>query len=393
MDIPAGEQAPQDLAALESRIANWLIGPARRSCTPVEIANGLVERLAGAGIPLWRVRIAQQVANPLIGAWGVTWKRNGGSELYTVPRGLLQTNAFYGSPFEHVIRTRTRFHSSLERLQPGRDHEVLFELAGQGSTDYLALPVEYGDGSVQASAFTTDRPGGFREWEATLIERLMPALAAAMEPAAMRHSMASLLEVYLGTGPADRVVGGAFQRGATTEIEAAIMVTDLRGFTGLSESLAPGRLLQLLGAYFEIVVDAVRAEGGDVLKFIGDGVLALFTAEGCGRDEACARAVRSVASAFAQKADPELRFVSAVHVGPVVYGNIGSLDRLDFTVVGPTVNYVSRLESAAKLLDKAAICSRDVARCLPSAMVRDLGRHALKGISEPQTLYELALAP
>jgi adenylate cyclase len=392
MNIPAGEGAPKNLAALVSQITNWLIGPARRSCTPVEIVNGLVERLAGAGVPLWRVRIAQQVANPLIGAWGVMWKRNDRTELYTVPRGVLQTNAFYGSPFEHVIRTRARFHRSLEKLETGHDHEVLFELASQGSTDYLALPVEYGDGSVQVSAFTTDRQGGFREWEATLIERLMPAFAAAMEPAAMRHSMTSLLEVYLGTGPAGRVIGGAFQRGATTEIEAAVMVTDLRGFTGLSERLVPERLLQLLGAYFEIVVEAVRSEGGDVLKFIGDGVLALFSAEGNGRDEACARAVRSVCHAFSRKADPELRFVSAVHVGPVVYGNIGSLDRLDFTVVGSTVNYVSRLEATAKLLDKAAICSGDVARSLPSGMVRDLGRHALKGISEPQTLYELTLA-
>lgn len=379
-------------AATEAQIANWLIGPARRSCTPVEIVNGLAQRLVGAGVPLWRARIAQQVANPLIGAWGVMWRRSGDTELYTVPRGMLRTNAFYGSPFEHVIKTRTRFRSSLERLERGRDHEVLFELAAQGSTDYLALPVEYGDGSVQASAFTTDRPGGFRDEEATLIERLMPALAAAMEPAAMRHSMASLLEVYLGTGPADRVVGGAFHRGAMTEIEAAIMVTDLRGFTGLSERLSPERLLQLLGAYFEIVVDAVRAEGGDVLKFIGDGVLALFSAEGSGRAEACARAVSSVGRAFAQDGDPELRFVSAVHVGPVVYGNIGSLDRLDFTVVGPTVNYVSRLESAAKLLDKRAVCSADVARSLPAGMVRDLGRHSLKGIADPQTLFELTLA-
>jgi adenylate cyclase len=391
MDIPNGEGAAQDFAPLLAQITNWLIGPARRSCTPVEIVNGLVERLAGAGIPLWRVRIAQQVANPLIGAWGVVWKRNGGTELYTVPRGILQTNAFYGSPFEHVVKTRTRFRGSLEKLERGRDHEVLFELAAQGSTDYLALPVEYGDGSVQASAFTTDRPGGFREEEATLIERLMPALAAAMEPAAMRHSMASLLEVYLGTGPAGRVVGGAFQRGAMTEIEAAVMLTDLRGFTNLSERLTPDRLLQLLGTYFEIVVEAVRSEGGDVLKFMGDGVLALFSADAGGRPEACARAVRSAARAFARNSDPDLRFVSAIHIGPVVYGNIGSLDRLDFTVVGPTVNYVSRLESATKLLDKAAICSSEVAGLLPAHMVHGLGQHQLKGFSDPQTLYELKL--
>src|SRR6185369_9536278 len=119
------------------------------------------------------------------------------------------------------------------------------------------------------------------------------------------------------------------------------------------------------GSYFEVVVEAVRSEGGDVLKFIGDGVLSLFAAEGSGRQEACARAVRSVTRAFAQANNPDLRFVAAVHVGPVVYGNIGSLDRLDFTVVGPTVNYASRLEGAAKQLDRQAVCSQEVASALP----------------------------
>ena len=387
MDTKTGELP----AAIEARIMTWLIGPARQSCTPIEIVNGLVERLTGAGIPLWRARVGQQVANPLIGAWSVVWQRDGGTELVTVARGVMQTKAFFGSPFEHVIKTRTPFRRSLENLVKDRDHEVLFELFEGGSTGYLAFPVEYGDGSVQACAFSTNRPGGFKEWEAALIERLVPAIAAAMEPAAMRHSMESLLEVYLGTGPAGRVVGGAFQRGARTEIDAAVMLTDLRGFTGLSERLAPDRLLQLLGTYFEIVVEAVRAEGGDVLKFIGDGVLALFSAEETGRAEACARAVRSVGRAFARNSDPDLRFVGAVHVGPVVYGNIGSLDRLDFTVVGPTVNYVSRLEIAVKLLDKQAICSAEVARSLPAHLVHELGRHQLKGIAEPQTLYELKI--
>ncbi|QIG49427.1 adenylate/guanylate cyclase domain-containing protein [Nordella sp. HKS 07] len=391
MDIETGELTGT-AAAVEAQITTWLIGPARRSCTPVEIVNGLVERLVGAGIPLWRVRIAQQVANPLIAAWGAMWTRDAGAELYTVPRGMLRTNSFYGSPFEHVIKTRTKFRKSLARLEAGRDHEVLFELAAAGGTEYLALPVEYGDGSVQASAFTTDRPDGFHDEEALLIERLMPALAAAMEPAAMRHSMASLLEVYLGTGPAGRVAGGAFHRGAMTEIDAVVMLTDLRGFTDLSERLAPDRLLQRLGAYFEIVVEAVRSEGGDVLKFIGDGVLALFSVDGAAQPEACARAVRSTTRAFTRNTDPELRFVSAIHMGPVVYGNIGSLDRLDFTVVGPTVNYVSRLESAAKLLDKPAICSAAVARWLPASMVESLGHHQLKGFSDPQMLYELKTA-
>lgn len=224
----------EDPAAVQAEIAFWLIGPARQRGTPEEIVGGLAERLVDAGIPLRRVRIGQSVANPLISAWGVIWT-SGGAERYTVPRGMLATDSYKGSPFEHVVVTRTSFRHSLERLVEGRDHPVLFEVAAAGSTDYLALPIEYGDGSVQVGAFTTDRPGGFSEREVALIEALAPAIAAALEPAAMRHSMASLLEVYLGAGPADRIGKGAFRRGQTTEIEAAVLVTDLRDFTGLSD--------------------------------------------------------------------------------------------------------------------------------------------------------------
>jgi adenylate cyclase len=144
------------------------------------------------------------------------------------------------------------------------------------------------------------------------IGTLVPAMAAALEPAAMRHSMTSLLEVYLGNGPANRVAGGAFPRGAMTEIEAAVVITDLRGFTDLSERLAPDSLLQLLGGYFEVIVEAMRSEGGDVLKFMGDGVLSIFPAAGQGRREACVRAVRRVERAFAQAKSPDMRFVAAI---------------------------------------------------------------------------------
>ncbi|PSJ53706.1 adenylate/guanylate cyclase domain-containing protein [Mesorhizobium ephedrae] len=373
-------------------IAAWLIGPARKSLPPEGIVGGLAERLVVAGVPLWRVRIGQRVSNPLIGAWGVIWTRDGGAELYTVPRSMLSTASYRGSPFEHVITTRTSFRCSLEHLVAGRDHPVLFELAEAGSTGYLALPIEYGDGSVQVGAFTTDRPSGFADPEVALIEELAPAIAAALEPAAMRHSMESLLEVYLGSGPASRVVKGDFQRGQMTEAEAAVLVTDMRDFTGQSERLAPDALLDRLGRYFEVVVDSVRAEGGDVLKFIGDGVLSVFPARDSGRRDACLRAARAIAAAFAHEAARDLPFVAALHVGPLVYGNIGSRDRLDFTVVGPTVNYVSRLEGIAKALDKRAVCSAEAAAELPAEAVGDLGRHALKGFAEEQRVFELMTA-
>jgi adenylate cyclase len=371
-------------------IVDWLIGPARQQASPAEIVGGLSERLVDAGIPLLRVRIGQSVANPLISAWGVIWSRDSGPEGYTVPRGMLATGSYKGSPFEHVITTRTSFHNSLENLVTGVDHPVLFELAESGSTDYLAIPIGYGDGSLQVSAFTTDRPGGFHDPEIKLIESLAPAIGAALEPSAMRNSMASLLEVYLGSGPADRIGKGAFRRGQTTEIDAAVLITDLRDSTGLSERLTPDVLLERLGAYFEIVVDAVRGQGGDVLKFVGDGVLAVFPAEHDGRQEACERAARAVMNAFGNPAAASMRFIAALHVGPVVYGNIGSPDRLDFTVVGPTVNYLSRLEGIAKSLERRAVCSGEVAGVL-SGHAASLGHHVLKGFADPQEVFELRL--
>lgn len=381
--------AEQDHRQAVADITNWLIGPARRQCSPEEITQGLVERLAEAGVPLLRLRIGQRVANPMISGWGVIWTRDKGAEHYTVQRSVLATPSYRGSPFEHVNTTRTSYRRPLENLDPDRDHMVLLEQAEAGGTDYLVLPIEYGDGSVQGGSFTTDRPGGFSKRDLDVIEGLAPAISAAFEPGAMRHSMASLLEVYLGSGPADRVAKGAFRRGETTEIDAAVLVTDLRNFTRLSERLAPTDLLDRLGAYFEVVVDAVRAEGGDVLKFIGDGVLSVFAVEGGDRRDACLRAVRSIERAFANPDVGDLPFVAALHAGRLVYGNIGSLDRLDFTVVGPTVNYVSRLEGIAKLLGRRAVCSAEVAAELPAGMAEDLGMHALKGFAEEQRVFGL----
>jgi adenylate cyclase len=389
--LDAVTDSPDQLSIRRAAIVDWLIGPARQAASPQEIVGGLSERLLHAGVPLFRVRIGQSVANPLISAWGVIWSRVGGPESYTIPRGMLATGSYKGSPFEQVILTRKSFHHSLENLVVDKDHPVLFELAEGGSTDYLAVPILYGDGALQVSAFTTDRPGGFHDAEIKLIESLAPAIGAALEPAAMRHSMASLLEVYLGTGPADRIGKGAFRRGQTTEIDAAILITDLRDSTGLSERLQPDALLERLGAYFEIVVEAVRGQGGDVLKFVGDGVLAVFPVDGNGREAACQRAAGAIAAAFANPAAAGMRFVAALHVGPVVYGNIGSPDRLDFTVVGPTVNYLSRLEGVAKSLDRRAVCSKEVAAVLAGEAAISLGKQMLKGFTEPQEVFELRL--
>jgi adenylate cyclase len=370
--------------------ATWLAGTARVALAPVEIAAQTCDRLVAAGIPLWRVRVGQRLINPLIGAWGVIWRRGTGAEEYTVPRSVLATSSFTGSPFEHVIKTRTRFYRSLRSLDPTRDHAVLFELAEDGGTDYLALPIIYGDGSVQGAAFTTDAPSGFSQAAMVLIETLSPFLAAALEPAAMRRSAESLLRTYLGDGPAERIAAGAIRRGDQVAIEAAVLLTDLRGYTLLSEQLPPHELLERLGLYQEVVVTAMRAEGGDVLKFIGDGVLTIFPVAVGGREKACMRARRALEAALLRAEQiAELRFVGCLHVGSVIYGNIGSPDRLDFTVVGPTVNFACRLEAIAKSTNSAAVCSRDVAVCFPADTTQGLGTFTLPGIPDAQAIFEL----
>jgi adenylate cyclase len=206
----------------------------------------------------------------------------------------------------------------------------------------------------------------------------------------MRRSADSLLRTYLGEGPAKRVMAGAIRRGDWIEIEAAVLLTDLRGYTALSEQLPPDQLLEQLGRYLGVVVESVQSEGGDVLKFIGDGVLSIFPVGAGGRSEAIGRALHALEAALTRAEQVgDLHFIGCLHIGPVTYGNIGSPDRLDFTVVGPTVNLVSRLEMVAKSTGNVAVCSREVAAILPAEAARALGTFALRGVPDEQTVFQL----
>jgi adenylate cyclase len=383
------DQARDDEAA----IAGWLIADARLCQDPVAIIGGFCARLIGQGVPLWRLRAGQALANPLASAWGVIWTRDGaGTHEYRVPRATLSTRAYHGSPFQHVVERRATFRRRLVDLDLARDHAVLHEMAAAGGTDYLALPLEYGDGSVQGVSLVSDAPEGFADWHLALIERLRQPLAAALEPTAMRRSTAILLRTFLGDGPADAVLAGAFRRGDRRQIEAAILLCDLRGFTTLSERLGEADLFAALDRYFEAVVEAVRAEGGDVLKFLGDGILAMFPVEAAGSRAACGAALRAVEQAGERLAGTSagdgspLAFVAALHLGEVAYGNIGSPERLDFTVLGPAGNLASRLEGLAKQLGQPLLCSAAFAGTL-DVPITSLGSFPLKGVAQPQEVF------
>lgn len=371
----------------------WLIGTGRQLGDPVQIVEGYCTRLRALGVPLSRVRVGQSYANPLLSAWGIVWTPEK-TQRYNVPVDVLATAAWKGSPFEHVVTTRTPLRKRL--LQPGltQEHPVYGELAAAGATDFLALPLEYGDGTVQGSSFTTDMPDGFTEEQLGILTDSRNALAAALEPVAMRESQKSLLRTYLGDGPAREVGQGHIKRGETRSMQAAILFADLRGYTSRTDQLAETRVLTLLGRFFDLIVTSVQDQGGDILKFMGDGVLAMFGADP-DPGQACTAALRACANALSAmesaSQDPGdealLPFVIGIDFGQVTFGNIGSPDRLDFTVVGSTVNRASRVQSVCKDLKEKALVTAAVADHAPEFGLQPIGAHDLRGLHQPVELF------
>ncbi|OWJ66371.1 adenylate/guanylate cyclase domain-containing protein [Inquilinus limosus] len=380
------------LADVGRDVTDWLVAEGRLLADPVALVDGFCRRLIAASVPLQRVRIGQSITHPLLTAWGVVWTTARGGEDFVIDRKVLLTSTFLGSPYEAVLVSRRPLRRALTALGPG-DHTIFHELAEAGGTDYLAVPIVYGNATVQVASFVTDRPSGFTGDEAALLERLRHPLAAAMEPTAMRRSAASLLRTYLGVGPADRVAEGAIRRGDVVAVDAAILFVDMRGFTALSERLSSAAVLQVLDRYFETVAQAIVDRGGDVLKFMGDGVLAIFPVEQAGGAaaacDAAVSAVRAIREGLAAGTEP-LAVATALHLGPVLYGNIGSPDRLDFTVLGPAVNLTSRLEGLAKQLDRPTVCS-DTFRQAWAGPAEPLGAHPIRGLAEPQPVFAIAV--
>ncbi|MBO1908841.1 adenylate/guanylate cyclase domain-containing protein [Microvirga sp. 3-52] len=391
MVSPRRTAASYDWARKGKKLAAWLIGPARLSGDAQAVTSGLAERMVSIGIPLHRLRIAMRVDNPLLTAWGIIWSPETDAELFTISQALRDSPTYFGSPSQHVMETGTWFRRRLDQLEAD-DHTVLHELASTGFVDYVAIPVTFGNGIIQPAMFATRHDSGFAESHVALIKELAVPLSAALEAVAMRRSTASLLTTFLGEGPATHVQAGAIHRGDIVETEAAILLTDMRGFTLLSLTSPPSQLLATLGRYFEAVADAVRAEGGDVLKFLGDGVLAIFRVGDSSRKVACDAAMRAVTRAFAVAIEENLPpFVAALHVGSVMYGNIGSLDRLDFSVVGPAVNTVSRLEGVAKASGEPVVCSEAFASALPRTLIRTMGQFELKGMDGQHEVFAPSL--
>jgi adenylate cyclase len=278
-------------------------------------------------------------------------------------------------------------------------YPICDDLRAEGGTDYLAVALPYTDGEMGYVSWATRAPGGFSDEQVAALMALAPELALRVEVASAYHATQALLQVYLGRNAGDRVARGAFRRGGGERIEAAIWFCDLRGFASLCDERSPEEVVSLLDAYFEHVAGAVMAEGGEVLKLIGDALLAIFPVAGdapaaCRRALAAAeRALGALADlnvARAERGEPTLAMGVGLHLGEVMYGNVGARDRLDFTVISSSVNEAARLESLCKPLATPLVLSdRFAAAAGPEGLV-DLGLQALKGVRAPMRVFTLA---
>ena len=303
--------------------------------------------------------------HPLVAAITSVWERDRGSaELMETPHGLEGRSSYIGSPLEIINQTRRPFRKRLSDPLSEADHNVLHELKARGGTDYFGRPMTFSDGSMAILVFTTDAAGGFLDPDIEGFTRIASVLAPIAEVIRTRLVSLAVAEAYLGPRTGQRVLNGQITRGHIEKINAAILVSDIRDWTGLNTRVAVEEALALANRYFDVIADAVESNRGEILKLIGDGVLAIFPSDDDASDAAavCERALAAARQALriARDADPplELSFGIGMHFGEVLYGNIGSKTRIDFTVLGQAVNLAARIEGLCGTLDKPILFSQ-----------------------------------
>lgn len=381
-------------------LADWLAREGRLIPTPTVFVEQVMVRALAAGIPVWRMYIGLQLIHPQLQAMGYLWRR--GEPVQSIPRafGVQFTSAYIGSPLQEVRETGKPVRYKLGALTE-KNHTVLHEVKAEGGTDYFSLAMHIRrDGPLPVVAFATDAEGGFSDADIADLTRLVDLIGAVTEMH-IEHSVAdTVANTYLGRQVGQRILNGAIRRGDGEEIRAVLWFSDLRDFTGLNERLQPGEVLELLNNYFQLVGNALAAHGGEILKFIGDGVMAYFPAEDAlflpmvtaNALNAARQVIGDIeaaneARAAAGGAEP-VRFGIGLHVGTVTFGNVGTEDRLDFTVIGSAVNRTSRLEGLTKALGVQVCASADFNEVCMEAM-KSLGPHRLRGVPKPMEIFTL----
>ena len=407
----------------EAALAAWLAEAGLRNLPFDEMVDGFSRRLDALGVPVARTFAGMNTLHPMVRARSMIWDRSSGPNTrfefghvdFDAP--ILRRSPFLPMLQDGVMTRRVRVDDA------GAAQETLLfaELHAAGMTEWLGRVFPFGslmpavdlgapDTAEHAErlffvcSMTTDRPGGYRERDMAVLDRLLPLFALAVKAVAMGAIGHGLLAAYLGNDPASRVYAGTVLRGGVQSVEAVLLYTDLRGFTALADVTPGPELIALLDECFECMVEPVAQHGGEVLKFLGDGLLAAFAVIAGNRDAVCGAALDAAIGAQARieilnarrraEGRTAIALDISLHIGAVQYGNVGTATRLDFTVIGPAVNEASRIERLCEPLGRHVLASQQFAEAAASSRSRlvSLGRHALRGVREPTELFALAAA-
>jgi adenylate cyclase len=395
----------------------WAVRQGLLGTPAAELFDGFCRRLIAAGVPLWRGYAAMETLHPQWGGYGYTWRR----DLDAIEPGYFERATYRGpvwfdSPFASLVNRRsasseeTNQWRHLRRRLTGPeaqlDFPILKELAARGATDYFAEIVGFGTdgdpswGTGVGYSFASDRPEGFHDDHLQLLKAVLPGLSLAMMAHAGHTIASGLLTAYLGGDAGRRVHSGAIERGSVEGMRAVLWYADIRGFTAVAEA-SPGRdVVELLNEIFETLTAPLRRRGGEVLKFMGDGMLATFALTGATQTEICRKAIEAAREAMhtldrvngarSEAGKPIAEVDLALHIGEVLYGNVGAADRLDFTVIGRAVNEAARIETLCEPLGRKVLVSAEFAAAAGACNgLQPLGRHRLRGVRELRAIYGL----
>jgi adenylate cyclase len=380
------------------KLSDWLIDGARSATKPGQVMAEACERLVQAGLPLWRVGVFVRTLHPDIFGRNFIWKPGAEVEVGTVDFHILDSPDFINSPLAIVFREGQEVRCRLDDPASKR-FPFLDDMRAEGVTDYIALPLLFMDRAVHASSWTTKQPGGFTDEQLNALRAVIRPLSRYIEIVSLRRTASILLDTYVGNRAGEKILGGQIRRGHAETMNAAIWLSDLRGFTALSDRLPAETVVDILNQYFDCQVAAIRNHGGEVLKFMGDGLLAVFPIDEYVGDvqQVCSSVLEAARESRASvdamhypigEAIERFRFGVALHVGRILYGNIGGGNRLDFTCIGPAVNLAARLEKIAGRLHRTIVASAGFAGVSPGGWA-DLGEFPIAGFSKAERVYGL----
>ncbi|CAD0186373.1 Adenylate cyclase 1 [Ruegeria sp. THAF57] len=402
--------APDPNAAKTNDLINWLVSRGLAGAEKEELLDGYCTRLVDMGVPLMRFHAAQSALHPVYGGTGYSWYQGRGGDYQKFEYSEDVSEDWQQSPLFAILNEDVEVvhERMVDQNEPSR-FPLINDLRESGATEYYARGVTFDVPTHNAPrdakkpvdgvllSWTSNAPEGFRDGDLELINTALPHLGLALKSASNARVSKDLMRVYLGREAGRRVLSGEIRRGSLQQIDAVIWNFDLEGFTSLSEELPGSEIIDMLNDYLAVAVGVVHDNDGNILKFMGDGLMAMFDVGEIDEDaRAALKAVPMLQDRIGTLNEersaaglPVANFTLALHAGEILYGNIGSESRLDFTVIGPAVNQTARIAGMHRSLGQRILISDDVAQAaMPCSQdLISVGRYMLRGVAEPKELF------